>query len=142
MPNYLVDGIQLFIDTFIEGRINLRLYPFPTVPSFQLMANLKKDCLVDGDMGNVSFAYGNRPNIPMVVLGLVTSIPPHGEHPFDPMQEYEHDTDLLEGEGEFEVAFRTVFSSLEAFGKFAMSPRYPMVAIYPLAVYRALRPMN
>ncbi|GAF91436.1 unnamed protein product, partial [marine sediment metagenome] len=36
VQDWLIKGIQLFIDVFLPGRINLRIYPFESVPEFQV----------------------------------------------------------------------------------------------------------
>lgn len=140
VPEWLINGIGLFIDTFMPGRINLRVYPFESVPDFQVLANLKKDCFVDGDLENVLFAYGTRPNIKLTILGLITSLPDQFGHPFDPIEEFkEHVVTHTTEEKAFEKGFRELFDAIEKFERFMRFSRYPNITVYPLAVYRTIR---
>jgi hypothetical protein len=134
---WLIDGIQRWIDVFMPGRITLRVYPFEHVPGFQIVGNLKRDAFVDADLGNLLFAYGPRPNVKLTVFGLVTSVPPEGDDDFDPLAEF---AGLEEVEGNealvFEKSFRGVFEGMEGMERFSRFSRYPNVTVYPLAVYR------
>lgn len=140
VPEWLISGMALFIDTFMPGRINLRIYPFESVPSFQILSNLKRDCFVDDDLENVVFAYGTRPTVKLVVLGLVTSFPGEGGETFDPMAEFEDGTEGADSEEKgFERGFRAVFTGMEGLNRFARYSRFPNVTVYPLAAYRRVR---
>lgn len=41
IPQWIIDAVELYIDTFMKGRINIRIYPFDYFPNFQVIANLK-----------------------------------------------------------------------------------------------------
>jgi hypothetical protein len=73
----------------MPSRINLRIYPFPNCPSFQVLCNLKSECFLDSDLEHLLYGYGNRPNVPLAVFGLITSIPDKAKPTFDPMKEFE-----------------------------------------------------
>lgn len=140
VDEWLTDGIVDFIDTFMPGRINLRIYPFEEEPSFHILANLKRESFVDTDMENIIFAYGTRPNVKLTIFGLITSIPSLGELPFDPMLEFEENenekTNEIDDMKGFEKGLRGLFIGFEGFEQMVRFSRYPNITIYPIAVYR------
>jgi hypothetical protein len=136
VDQWLIDGMRVFIETFMPSRINFRIYPFPDCPSFQILCNLKRDCFVDSDLEHLLYGYGNRPNVPLAVFGLITSLPPEGDLLFDPMREFTERDDLSSQEV-FESAFRGVFIGMEGVESFVRYSRYPNVTIHPIAVYRS-----
>lgn len=138
IPDYLINGIQLFINTFLPGRINFRVYPFEEHPSFQLFANLKRECFIDTDIENLIFSYGSTPNIKLTILGLITSIPEKEGNKFDPLKEFDKDVEQTPEEI-FERAFRGVFKGFEGLESFVRYSRYPNVTISPIAVYRNIK---
>jgi hypothetical protein len=134
---WLIDGIQRWIDVFLPGRINVRVYPFEGLPQFQILGNLKRESFVDADLGNLLFAYGTRPNVTLTVTSLITSLPSEGGETFDPMAEFEEAAEGALGEAvEFEKAFRGLFGGMEGLEALSRFSRYPNVTIYPLAMYR------
>lgn len=135
---WLVDGIQLFVDTFLKNRVVMRLYPFHEVPEFGVLANLKRDSFVDTDIENVLFAYGPRPNLQISVLGIVTSMPSIGEHPLERIRIAQKLQSQKSEEEAFEEGFRGAFEGIEELERFVRYSRYPNVTLYPLAVYRTL----
>jgi hypothetical protein len=136
VDDWLVDGIGLWINTFMANRINFRLYPFPDCPSFQVLCNLKRDCFVDTDLEHVLYGYGNRPNVPLTVFGLVTSLPTEDDSSFDPMKEFETET-AVSDKIKFEKGFRDLFTGMEGIESFVRYSRYPNVTVHPIAVYRS-----
>lgn len=140
VPRWLLDGMGLFINTFMPSRINLRVYPMEGVPQFQVLANLKRDCFIDGDLENVLFAYGTRPNVKLTVLGLITSMPERFGEVFDPMREFEEQgQESMSADMSFEKGLRDVFRGLEGLEQLVRFSRFPNVTVYPLAVYRTIR---
>lgn len=135
LPEWLVEGVRDWIETFAEDRIIFRLFPFEYLPEFQLLANLKRECFVGTNMDNLLFAYGQQPNVPLTLMGLVTSRPPEGEPDFDTLAVY---GDEEEGEDveEFEKAFREVFDAVANMEEFARYSTYPRLTLYPVAIYR------
>lgn len=138
VDSWLLEGVRLFINTFMPSRINFRIYPFPECPSFQVLCNLKRDCFVDADLEHLLYGYGNRPNVPMAVLGLITSLPPETPSSFDPMREFVENPTLVESAG-FEQGFRGLFVGMEGMEAAARFSRYPNVTVHPIAVYRSFR---
>ncbi len=109
---WIIDGMRTFINTFMPSRINFRIYPFPGCLSFQVLCNLKRECFVEDDLEHLFYGYGNRPNVPLAVFGLVTSIPGEGESEFDPLKEFDSTVESSERVS-FERAFRGVFGGME-----------------------------
>jgi hypothetical protein len=95
VEKWLIDGVDLFVNTFMPNRINFRIYPFEQCPSFQVLCNLKRDCFVDSDLEHLLYGYGNRPNVSLAVFGLITSLPPKEAQSFNPMKEFEDDPELV-----------------------------------------------
>lgn len=141
VPEWLLNGIKDFIDTFMANRINFRIYPYDDMPEFNIIANLKRSCFVDSDLDNLIFSYGTRPNIKLTIFGLITSLPPKDGFNFDPMTQYEVNSvnKELADEVDFEKGFRALFVAMEGFEKFVRFSRYPNITVYPIAVYRDIR---
>ena len=136
VDDWLVDGMRLFINTFMPSRINFRIYPFSSCPSFQVLCNLKRDCFLDSDLEHLLYGYGNRPNVPLAVFGLITSLPPKEQPAFNPMKEFEDDPELGKSAA-FEQGFRGIFSGMEGMEAIVRFSRYPNVTVHPIAVYRS-----
>ena len=137
VEQWLIDGIRLWIKTFMPTRINFRIFPFSECPSFQILCNLKRECFVDSDLEHLLYGYGNRPNVPLAVFGLVTSMPSKDLSSFDPMQEFKDDSTASRPEMEVEKAFRNMFDGMEGIESFIRYSRYPNVTVHPIAVYRS-----
>ncbi len=133
---WLLKGIRLWINTFMPNRINFRIYPFPNCPSFQVLCNLKRECFVDSDLEHLLYGYGNRPNVPLAIFGIITSLPPRTESTFDPMREFETTTPLPKSVS-LEKAFRGIFGAIDGLELFVRYSRYPNVTVHPIAVYRS-----
>lgn len=133
IDQWLLDGVKEWIDTFMSNRINFRIYPFEQAPSFQVLCNLKRDCFVDQDLEHLLYGYGNRPNVPLSVFGLITSIPPKEMMTFDPMEEFKG---IDSQEVALEHGFRGIFGAMEQFESFMRYSRYPNITIHPIAVFR------
>lgn len=136
LDDWLLEGIGFFIDFFMPGRILLTVYPFESHIDFHVLSNLKRECFVDGDLNTVLQAYGNRPNRQLSVLGLVTSVPPDGDHPFDPFSG--DDDDNVPDDRAVENGFRNMFRQMDELYKFINYSRYPNITVHPLAVFREL----
>lgn len=132
---WLLDGIRLFIETFMPNRINFRIYPFDNCPSFQLLCNLKSGCFVDQDLEHLLYGYGNRPTVPLAVFGLITSIPPSERDPFDPLKEFE-DESKVDDTVVFEKRFRAIFGAMDGIENLLRYSRYPNISVHPIAVFR------
>jgi hypothetical protein len=134
--SWLLEGIRMFIDTFMASRINFRVFPFESCPSFQLLCNLKTDCFVDADFEHMLYSYGNRPDVPLAIFGLITSSPQPNAKAFDPLQDLAEATGLTP-HGSFEKSFRAIFPALDELSAFMRYSRYPNVIVHPIAVFRS-----
>jgi hypothetical protein len=133
LEQWLLDGIKQWIDTFMPDRINFRIYPFDNIPSFQVLCNLKRDCFVDQNLEHLLYGYGNRPNVPLAVFGLITSIPPKEKSSFNPLAEF---SDNNSPDIAYERVFREIFGAMENFESIVRFSRYPNITIHPIAVFR------
>ena len=135
VDQWILDGIKLWITTFMPTRINFRVYPFPQCPSFQILCNLKRDSFVDQDLEHLLYGYGTRPNIPLGIFGLVTSTPSASTELFDPLSEFV-DNPSMTKEMIFEKAFREMFNGMDGMENFVKYSRYPNITVHPIAVFR------
>ena len=131
----LINAMKLFITTFMPNRINFRIYPLVSCPSFQVLCNLKRECFVDQDLEHLLYGYGNRPNIQLAAFGLITSLPDKSGQPFDPLSEFSN-SPLENKQAQFEKAMRGIFTAMDGFEELVRFSRYPNVTIHPIAVYR------
>jgi hypothetical protein len=136
VDDWILDGIKHWITTFLPSRINFRVYPFTNCPSFQILCNLKRDSFVDQDLEHLLYGYGTRPNIPLSIFGLITSIPPAGGELFDPLSEFDEHGELS-NEMAFERAIRGIFGAMDGLEDFAKYSRYPNITVHPIAVFQA-----
>jgi hypothetical protein len=142
LPEWLFEGLREWIDTYIDGRLNLRVCPFVEFPDVEVIANLKRSCFIDDDLKHLMYGYGSEPNQKLCVLGLVTSVPPEDETTLFDMYKSYVDQDEVEGEAEIDTierSFRAIFPALRNMEKFTTFHRYPRVIIHPIAVYRNIR---
>ena len=137
LEQWMVEGLQLIIDPFLKGRIDLRIYPFGSSQQTWILCNLKRECFLDADLENIIFHYGTVPNVKLTLLGLITSQPSPDEGVFDPMEEFENIN--ISDAVQFEKAFRAVFPAMRGLESFARFSRYPGVTAYPIAVYRSIK---
>lgn len=132
-----IERIKIFLDTFTPNRLNFRLLPFDMFSEFQILANLKSEYLVNGDFENLIYTYGSRPNIKLTAFGIISSCPQIEDNRVNHSDEFlSYDDDELTEDMVYNKAFRSVFNSFENFEKFFFVPRYPKIAISPIAIYR------
>ncbi len=135
IDEWILDGVKLWINTFLPSRINFRVYPFSNCPSFQILCNLKRDSFVDQDLEHLLYGYGTRPNVQLSIFGLITSIPAKSNELFDPLSEFDEQGELSD-EMSFEKAFRNIFAAMIGLENFTKYSRYPNITVHPIAVYR------
>ncbi len=140
LPEWQVKGIDLFIQTFMPNRLDLRIYPFEKNPRFNIVSNLKRDCFVDADIENVLFAYGSRPNVLLTVFGLITSAPSIGNGTFDATRALATGAD--QKARAFEVGIRSITQAFEPFENATRLSYYPNITVYPVAVYQRIVPLS
>jgi hypothetical protein len=145
VDEWIIEGIKTWIDTFMAGDTIFYVYPFETSEGFHVKSHLRSDCFVDGDIGVFDSCYTSRPTVRLSVFGLVTSVPPMGgEHPFDPMREFEGHVPEDENDDQvgFEKAMRGCFRGFDGLESFIRFNRYPNITVYPLAVFREIGAHN
>ena len=134
--DWLLEGIQKWIEQFNPKQIHFRLKPFDG-HDIEVISNLKREYFLDTDIDHLLFTYGLRPNIKLTLLGLITSVPLREEN--DTSTENADAQEILRGESEqFQLAFRNVFKAMGGFEKFSSFASYPNIKIYPIAVYRKI----
>ena len=138
VDDWLLEGIQKWIEIYMANRINFRIYPIVNCPSFQILCNLKTDYFVDQDLEHLLYGYGYRPNIPLTAFGLITSIPQQSELQFDPMAEFK-DNNKLTDKAKMEKAFREMFSAMDEMEDYIRYSRFPNITIHPIAIFRNIK---
>lgn len=132
---WILEGIRKWVDIFNPNQTHLRLSPFPSNQSIELISNLKEDCLFDDNKRHMIFSYGGRPNLDLTMIGLVTSVPSKKESSFSPSELARDKKDDAEG---FELAFKNMFGALDNLDSFSEFSNYPNIKVYPIAVYRKI----
>lgn len=140
IPEWLIEGIQFFVDVFLEDKLLLRLAPSVEMPEFEIIGNLKRDKLVHTDVDNVLFTYGRQPNVELTMLGLVTSKPSLGKDPTEVIRERQKEMadEVEEDDIDFEEALRGIFEGFDDMEEYVRYTRYPRIKVQPLAVYRSI----
>jgi hypothetical protein len=135
---WILDGLRTWVDAFLPGINNLRLYSQGSFADEHVFGHLKKDCLEDSDSNSLHFTYGSLPTEDLTLLGIVTSVPDEDENSFQPLAEFNKD-ELKDFES-IERAFRGMFRGFDGLEKMIRTSRYPRVLVYPLTVYREVSP--
>lgn len=112
-PEWLLDGLQTWINTFLPGIINLRVYPSEDRTDEHVLGHLKRECFTDSDSASFHFTYGSFPTEKLTVVGIVASVPNEGGEDFDPLEEFSKPN--LEDAESVENAFRGVFRGFDGF---------------------------
>lgn len=148
LPDWLFEGLRLWIDVLTKHRLSISLIPFEAHPDLQVIANLKRGCFVDDDIEHLLYGYGSQPNKPLSALGLVTSVPAAEESegdldtdnpgPLETGTSEDTEGEVAESHNfkEFESAFRALFPALNELEKFTSYHHYPRIIIHPIAIYR------
>jgi hypothetical protein len=160
-PEWLLEGIRLWIDAFAPDRISLRFYPSEEAPQFQVITHLERASFLD-DLEQFRYLYGAEPDIKLTVFGLATSVPPHPRHHrFSATAAFRSEAERVlatseahaaasltgsshavenpSDEAVFEAAFRGMFPGVEGLESMIRFARYPTVTVAPIAVYRTVR---
>lgn len=133
-----VERVKVFLSTLNPNRLNFRLVPHEIFTDFQLIANLKKQYLVNGDYENIIYTYGSRPNVKLTIFGIITSCPQPIDLRVDPNDEFIGIEDSeMTVEMIYDKVFRNVFSAFEGLEKF-FYPTYPKISVSPIAIYREI----
>lgn len=136
VEQWILDGLKTWIDTFITGIINFRVYPDQEQTAVQVFGHLKQENFFDMDVSAFHFTYGSVPTEELTLLGIVSSVPNPEDAAFNPHQEFLKG-DLSSKEA-VERGFRSVFRGFEGFEQMVRTCRYPRVLVSPLLVYRQM----
>lgn len=135
---WILDGLKTWIDTFLPGIVNLRVYPSAERPDEHVFGHLKKDCFCDNDSASFHFTYGSFPTGDITIVGVIASVPREAGEDFDPMEEFSGEN-LADTEA-VENAFRSLFRGFDGLEQMIRTCRFPRVMLYPVLVYRTAMP--
>jgi hypothetical protein len=136
IDQWVLDGMKTWIDAFLPGIVNLRVYPNQALPDEHVFGHLKKRCFEDAEFGALHFTYGSFPTEELTMLGVVTSVPSEKGETFKPLAEFEKDN-LTDYEA-IESAFRGVFRGFDGMEQNVRTSRFPRILVQPLTVYRSV----
>lgn len=138
VEQWILDGLKTWVDTFLPGIVNLRIYPSRNRPDEHFFGHLKKQCFEDSDSNSFHFTYGSLPTENLTMIGIITSVPTEDADTFTPLAEFQK-VELTSVES-VESGFRGVFRGFDGFEQLIRTCRYPRVLVYPLMVYRSVEP--
>jgi len=138
VEQWILDGMKTWIDAFLPGIVNLRVYPYIDRPDEQVFGHLKKSCFEDVDASSFHFTYGSFPTEDLTLVGIVTSVPSQEGEQFRPLGEFDK-TELADHES-VERGFRGVFRGFDGLEQMIRTCRFPRVLVHPLTVYRSVAP--
>jgi hypothetical protein len=140
VDQWVLDGFRTWVDAFIPGIINLRLYPSKHRPDEQVFGHLKREYFEDPNTSSFHFTYGTVPTELLSMVGILTAIPTESADPFDPLAEFQREG--LQNNESVESAFRGLFRGFGGFEQMVRTSRYPRVLVQPVVVYRSVEPNN
>jgi hypothetical protein len=138
VDQWVLDGMETWIDAFLPGIVNLRVYPSVERPDEHVFGHLKKDCFEDVDVSSLHFTYGSFPTEELSRVGIVTSVPNEDGEQFKPLEELERE-DLRDHES-VERCFRGLFRGFDGLEQMIRTCQFPRVLVHPLVVYRSVAP--
>jgi hypothetical protein len=138
VEQWILDGTKTWIDAFLPGIVNLRVYPNIDRPDEHVFGHLKKECFEDSDTGSFHFTYGSFPTENLTMIGIVTSVPAQEGEQFKPLTEFKKG-ELADHES-VERGFRGVFRGFDGLEQMIRTCRFPRVLVHPLTVYRSVAP--
>jgi hypothetical protein len=133
---WILDGLGTWIDTFLPGILNLRVYPSNDHPDEHVFGHLKKAYFEDSDTHSFHFTYGSLPTESLTMLGVISAVPDENGDNFRPLAEFEKEA-LADYES-VEMGFRGVFRGFDGIEQVIRTLRFPRVLVYPLTVYRSV----
>lgn len=137
LPDWMVTGFTLFIQSFLRGRVSFRVYPVETIPELQVLGSLRRECFINSSVEHFIATYGSRPHFKLTMLGLVTSVPPQTGHSFNPMAQFQRLAEQNQ-DVKLELGFRQFYNALELLEGLIGFARYPNAIVHPLAIYREM----
>jgi len=135
---WILDGLKTWVDTFLPGIVNLRVYPSVDRPDEHVCGNLKREYFCDSNSSSFHFTYGSFPTGDITVVGVVASVPEKGGEKFNPLEEFSGDS-LADTEA-VENGFRGLFRGFDGLEQMIRTCRFPRVMLYPVLVYRTAIP--
>ena len=135
---WILNGLKTWIDTFLPGIVNLRIYPSLDYPEEHVFGHMKKGCFEDNDSNSFHFTYGSMPTENITMIGIITSVPAEIGDRFNPLIEFQKD--LLADFESFENAFRGMFRGFDGMEQMIRTCRFPRILVQPLTVYRSVNP--
>ena len=138
VPQWILDGLGTWINTFLPNITNIRVYPFPDQHDEHLFGHLDALNFTISDSTAFHFTYSSFPTEEFTMLGIITSVPLDEDESFNPLQEF--DKEELDDYESIENAFRGLFKGFEGFEALIRTCRYPRVLVHPILVYRETSP--
>jgi len=138
VPQWILDGLETWIDTFLPNITNIRVYPFPDQHDEHIFGRLDASNFTIYDSTAFHFTYGSFPTEEFTMLGIITSVPLDEEETFVPLKEFEKED--LDDKESIENGFRGLFKGFEGFEAMIRTCRYPRVLVHPILVYRETSP--
>ena len=135
LDDKMLKGMVKFFKDYLEERIVFRSQPFDSCKEVQVRAQLKDSCFLTDDEDHLSFSYGLNPKMDITVIGLITSMPAKDEslnHQFDPTINIDGDM------GAMEEKLRNFIEAFENLKSMVSFDRYPVITVYPVAIYRSI----
>lgn len=140
VDQWILDGMQTWINSFMSGITNIRVYPTTAFPDEHIFGHLEPHNFTIQNSNSLHFTYGSLPTEEMTMVGIVTSVPEAMGESFDPLKEMQSQ-DLGDLES-IENAFRSVFRGFDTFEAMIRTNRYPRIQVHPLLVYRQSTPVR
>lgn len=134
VDEWILDGMAVWIDTYLPGIFNVRIYPNTDDPAEHIFGNLKHEFVEASDLNSFHFTYGSLPTEALTILGIVTSVPDPAGEQFKPLAEFERED--LEDFESVENGFRALFRGFDGLESMIRTCHFPRVMVYPLLVYR------
>ena len=135
IEQWILDGVETWIDTFLSGIVSIRVYPFGSESDEHVFGHLESSNFTTPSTAALHYTYGTFPTEKFTVLGVVTSVPMGEEDTFKPLREFERKDGLSDYET-VEKGFRGLFDGFNGFESIIRTCRYPRVLIHPVLVYR------
>jgi len=125
LPDNMVKFMNELIETFLKGRIIIKILPFDNSPMFRFTGILKKDYLRENIL-DIMYKFGTAPNHPWHMFAQVSAIP----------SEEQQGLTIAPGGNELETLFQSIFDGFRGFERSGLTVAFPEIAITPIAIYR------
>jgi hypothetical protein len=131
---WVLEGMRTWIDSFMSGITNIRVYPSIKNPDEHIYGHLELNNFLIQSSNSFHFTYGSFPTEEMTMIGIITSVPNMGGESFDPLTEMNKNN--LADDESIERAFRGIFRGFDGLEAMIRTNRYPRILVYPILVYR------